>query len=623
MSKLKVCLAQMKVEPGQPEINGKKMLEIIGKVGNEADIVVFPEMCVPGYLIGDMWERLGFIQQCMDQDNLILNISKKYPDLLIVYGNVMVSDGNNKDGRQRKHNAAYAVKNGVATTSIKSLQPNYREFDDDRHFYSWMNHDFYGDFVEDVANTENFSYGMVEYQNIVSHKGVNIACILCEDGWDDDYGFSPIKNHVLWNDAELIINISCSPFTRGKNSKRNRVFGSKARQNKVPIIYVNNVGTQNNGKNVFAFDGNSCIYDKNGNQINPYMPFNEGCDSIIEIDMDDSFGSEQEPEDDMFMTYFAIKSATRDFMEQLNIKKVVIGVSGGIDSCLAAAIFHEIVGKENLTLVNMPSKFNTNTTKDIAKKLADRIGSRYLVIPIQEHVDNLVKQMSQHGEVTSFAIENIQARHRSSGVLAAVSAMVGGVFTCNANKTETTVGYATLYGDVGGFLAILGDLWKTEVYEMSRWFNQNVRNFIPEEALTVKPSAELSDNQNVEKNLGDPLIYEYHDKLFSSWVEKWNRDSIEETLYLYHYGLLGKEIGYKGNVEDLFPTNKQFIDDLEKWWNLYNGLAIAKRIQAPPIVTVSRRAFGFDLREAQVNVAGSYSDKYKKLKTQLLNEDVI
>jgi len=615
MSKLKVCLAQMKVEPGQPEINGKKMLEIIGKVGNEADIVVFPEMCVPGYLIGDMWERTNFINECVNQNKIIYDVSRNYPELLIVYGNVMRGFGSNKDGRERKHNAAYAVKNGSVTTSIKTLQPNYREFDDDRHFYSWMN--------QDLSFDHTRMGDCYHFQNTVNHKGVKIGCVLCEDGWDDDYEFSPIDAHVKANNVNLIINISCSPFTRGKNSKRNRVFGSKARQNKVPIIYVNNVGTQNNGKNVFAFDGNSCIYDKNGNQINPYMPFNEGCDSIIEIDTDDSFGSEQEPEDDMFMTYFAIKSATRDFMEQLNIKKVVIGVSGGIDSCLAAAIFHEIVGKENLTLVNMPSKFNTNTTKDIAKKLADRIGSRYLAIPIQEHVDNLVKQMSQHGEVTSFAIENIQARHRSSGVLAAVSAMVGGVFTCNANKTETTVGYATLYGDVGGFLAILGDLWKTEVYEMSRWFNQNVRNFIPEEALTVKPSAELSDNQNVEKNLGDPLIYEYHDKLFSSWVEKWNRDSIEETLYLYHYGLLGKEIGYKGNVEDLFPTNKQFIDDLEKWWNLYNGLAIAKRIQAPPIVTVSRRAFGFDLREAQVNVAGSYSDKYKKLKTQLLNEDVI
>ncbi len=219
-------------------------------------------------------------------------------------------------------------------------------------------------------------------------------------------------------------------------------------------------------------------------------------------------------------------------------------------------------------------------------------------------------------------LENVQARDRSSRILAAVAAAFGGVFTCNANKTEATVGYTTLYGDLGGFIACLADLWKGEVYALAEHLNAiSSPPVIPQGSIDVVPSAELSPDQAVDEQKGDPLIYPYHDCLFASWVEWWNRATPEENLRWYADGVLAEKIGYEGQVHDLFPDATSFIADLERWWNLYQGMGIAKRIQAPPILGVKRRVFGFDHRESQIGPR--YTRAYEALKAELLGRSPI
>jgi NAD+ synthase (glutamine-hydrolysing) len=319
---------------------------------------------------------------------------------------------------------------------------------------------------------------------------------------------------------------------------------------------------------------------------------------------------------------------TQCFMKRCGIERVVVGASGGIDSAVVATLYRQILPAENLLLINMPSRFNSATTINLARSLARNLGCGYAEIAIEEaarltrtQIDG-VRIRTPSGEtglrLTDYLFENVQARDRSARILAAVAAAVGGVFTCNANKSEMTVGYTTLYGDLGGYLANIADLWKGEVYALGRHLNALApdRETIPEGSFAVVPSAELSMAQAVDEGKGDPLIYPYHDCLFRSWVEEWNRSTPEEILEWYAGGTLEARIGYAGRVRELFATPADFVADLERWWNQYQGMGVAKRIQAPPVLAVKRRAFGFDHREAQIGARRTR--RYEALKAKLL-----
>lgn len=451
-----------------------------------------------------------------------------------------------------------------------------------------------GRMTGDAGLAKSFMRDCERCANKIVAAAKNIAVVLNRDDCRNCAGF----------DVEFV----AEPFSLSKNF----VAG-----NGRPLIRVGAVGIQNTGKTVYTFDGGSAVFNSRGEVVQRAESFAE-CMNCIELEAIDKMPAlKPETVDETEKIYRALHYGVKNFLEQIGMKKVVVGVSGGIDSAVAAALYVDVLGADNVYLVNMPSRFNSTTTKNLSEQLAKNLGCQYFVVPIQESVDWTVKQLECVGlSVSSFVRENIQARDRSSRILAAVAATYGGGFTCNANKAESTVGYATLYGDEAGFLSALADLWKFQVYALAHHLNEKIfrREVIPQGIIDIVPSAELSTAQNVDEGKGDPLKYPYHDYLFRAFVER--NLTPEDILTLYNDDALEENIGCeRGLVEKFFPTTQEFIDDLERWWRQFTGMGVAKRIQSPPILAVTDKPFGVR-RESQNG--WHFTQGYLALKDSLL-----
>lgn len=621
--KLNIAACQMQVNPGHPDVNTKSILDYISQAREKGDdIVIFPEMAVPGYLISDEWENEAYLVDCLSYNEDIIKASE---DIMVVWGNVDLDKNHpGEDGRIRRFNTAFVAQNGKLLGKFyKILHPDYREFDDDRYFYSSRK------LAQDKKiPIEDFLQPLKVKINGEDRK---IGITLCEDMWSQDYSIDPI-DIILNNGAEFIINISCSPWTWRKNNKRHRVVRQHLKNHPVPFIYVNNIGIQNNGKNIFLFDGSTTFYHPDGSLHKIAKPYEEEMlrGSIFgeekQVYENPSLSKKRDQEELLQGLIYGIKN----FFSLIKAEKVVIGLSGGVDSSLSAYLLAKALGPDKVFGVNMPSKYNSNITKDIAGELAKNLGIYYGIVPIQEAYDFTEKQLEDteftrlDGSEEKFKLhldsldkENIQARDRGGRVLAGIASALNAVFVNNGNKSEIAIGYATLYGDINGALAPIADLYKNEVYSLCRHIDEiETKKIFPDKLFDIPPSAELSADQNIEEGKGDPLFFPYHDKLFRAFIEF--RLDPEDILKMYLDGSLEETLKMEEDiVKKYFDSHESFILDLEDKWKKFK-ISYFKRIQAPPIIAVSRRAFGYDLRESQIGV--HYTRKYKDLKNSLLKK---
>ena len=659
---IRIAFGQIQVHPGDPATNFQSMIQAIDYAkAVSMDILIFPELCLSGYMVGDLWDQVPVINDCLYYGDEIVKATTN-TNLTIIFGNVGVDESlRNLDGSLRKYNALYVASKGKLVSNpsqpypftIKTLLPCYRYFNEPRYFTS----------ANVVAKERNLSLSDINQPLSIStrHGAFTIAPVICEDSWDTHYLDCPTSLMLESAKAkgqhiDLIVNCSSSPYTVHKQEHRHALFSAQAKRYNTPIAYTNHVGIQNNGKNICIYDGCSTLYNVNGSVVEEVPAFENTVrptllkDTLWQPLSHSNISHIEESKDSTTSTYIptlfkALQYGIRQFLAQTGIKNIVIGASGGIDSALNAALYSTVLPSENLYLVNMPSRYNSDMTKDLAYQLARNIGCHYGVFPIEEGVNATIDQLentsfTNYGEqcntegesnTTSFlqlstlAKENIQARDRSSRILAGIASAVNGAFTCNGNKTEFTIGYATIYGDLAGFLAVTGDVWKTDVYALARYMNQTIfqREVIPQGSINVVPSAELSDAQDITQGLGDPLQYEYHDCLFRAFVEgtphtlPHQRLTPEEILRAYENGNLESLLGLPNPVSHYFTSTEQFIQDLERWWKSFNGLAVAKRIQSPPLFLISERAFGTDLSESQLKPY--FSRNYYVMKDRILH----
>ena len=723
---IRIAFGQIQVHPGKPATNFQSMMHAIDYAkAVSTDILIFPELCLSGYMIGDLWDQVPFVKDCLYYGEELVKATAN-TNLTIIFGNIGIDESlRNLDGSLRKYNALYVASKGKLVSNpsqpypftIKTLLPCYRYFNEPRYFTS----------ANVVAKERNLSLSDINQPLTLSTRqgSFTIAPIICEDSWDTHYPDCPTKLMLESAKAkglhiDLVVNCSSSPYTIHKQEHRHALFSAQAKRYNTPIAYANHVGIQNNGKNICIYDGCSTLYDVNGsvveevpafeNTVRPtllkdtlWQPLSHTNSELRDTskdgtalqlssehntyDKNDTYHTKDSHIQDATPTYIptlfkALQYGIRQFLAQTGIKKIVIGASGGIDSALNAALYSTVLPPENLYLVNMPSRYNSDMTKDLAYQLAQNIGCHYGVFPIEEGVNSTIAQLEgqtftkfhqeAHGyvhdhtlandtaihnsdidsicepqqrtsnlngqtyegagidttihlQLSTLAKENIQARDRSSRILAGIASAVNGAFTCNGNKTEFTVGYATMYGDLAGFLAATGDVWKTDVYALARYINETIfqREVIPQGSINVVPSAELSDAQDVTQGLGDPLQYEYHDLLFRTFVEgtphtlPHQRLTPEDILQAYENDTLEHLLGLPNPISYYFNSTEQFINDLERWWKSFNGLAVAKRIQSPPLFLISERAFGSDLSESQLKPY--FSRTYYVMKDRILH----
>lgn len=638
---MKIALAQMEVVANTPKKNLETMLAMIEEAKKQhVDLIAFPEMCIGGYLVGDKWTEEAFCQNLMEFNNALLDASK---GIAIAYGNVFVdSSKSNKDGRSRKFNAAYIIQNGKPARRLgetiylpngvqpKTLLPNYRIFDDERYFFS----------LQDVAIDAGVALETLTQPYLISiaDKEVPIGFELCEDLWCEEYrrngeALNPTKM-LIDNGAQIIVNLSASPWTYGKNGARDRrvEFLKKESANSfVPFFYVNQVSVQNNGKNFVTFDGGSTVYNKEGKPILfAHAPYEQQLLIADSLDMPEIARAEKPK---IAQKYEAIVQAIRHFGplagKQKNLR-FVLGLSGGIDSAVVAALLSIAVGPENVMAVNMPTKYNSEKTKNVARAIAQNLNIHYREVSIGglvNAVTDLIEAIDLDGSripLNDLTRENIQAKVRGTELLSNLAAKYGAFFTNNGNKLETALGYATLYGDVGGAFAPIGDLTKREVYELGRFLNNEIfkKEVIPDSLFPdelfrfgkdkIIPSAELAKDQI------DPMKFGYHCALLEKMTD-YNKKSASDIMGWYLEGTMEKNLGISHELLQRWNIHdpKVFVQDLE-WFDHTIQKNIFKRIQAPPIIIISKSAYGFDIRESQLSYETTLAhDKIKEKVLQM------
>ncbi|NNG67677.1 NAD+ synthase [Caldanaerobacter subterraneus] len=530
---MKIALAQINPVVGDIKHNCEKIVKYIEKAKEEkADLVVFPELSTVGYPPKDFLFVKDFIKTNEEMINKI--ILPATDEIAVILGTVR------KDENKNLYNSAFFVCNReIIEIFDKTLLPNYDVFDEKRYF------------------SPSSQIKTVEF------KGVKVAVNICEDAWKG-YVFEPSANYsvdVLEEQFKLkpdiFINISASPYHLGKHRTRLGIMKEKTDKYGIPFVYVNQVGANDE----LIFDGNSFVLNEKGKEVIRLKGFEEDF-KVVELQNLEDFEELPELKEDISWIYKALVIGVRDYFHKLGFKKAVLGLSGGIDSAVVAVIASEAMGKENVLAISMPSRYSSEGSVKDAEILAKNLGIDFRVIPIEPVFKSYLSVFNKDGNALGdVAEENVQARIRGNYLMFFAN-REGYVVLTTGNKSELAMGYCTLYGDMSGSLAVIGDLYKTQVYELARYINRE-KEIIPVSIIKKVPSAELRPNQKDEDSLPP---YRILDQVLKLYLEE--NASVEE-------------IAEKGFDKDLV---RHIINTVNK--NEY------KRKQAPPVLRVSPKAFG-------------------------------
>jgi NAD+ synthase (glutamine-hydrolysing) len=569
-----VRLALAQINPVVGDLDGNREL-ILGRLAearsNGAELVLFPELAVTGYPPEDLLLRPGFIRAAEESVERIARESR---------GTTLLVGAPRFD--RDLYNACYVCSGGeVKAVYRKRFLPNYGVFDEDRYFAPGR------DLI------------------LLEHGKTLVGPTVCEDMWQP----GPPATELALAGAELLVNISASPFHVGRDREREEMFITRARDNSCFIAFCNTVG----GQDELIFDGHSCVIDDEGNVLARAPGFEEAL-LVVDVEPKEVIGRRlrdvrrralaREREEippvevihvgapgpstngskatgdvvpfvpDLEQMRVALELGLHDYVRKNGFSDVVVGVSGGIDSAVTAALAGEALGAERVHCVSMPSRYSSEGTRTDARRLAEGLGCPFLELPIAEVVDAFGKALAGPfaGLAPDLAEENIQARARGV-LLMALSNKFGWMLVATGNKSELSVGYATLYGDMAGGFALLKDVYKTDVFRLARYLNERAgRELIPQTIIDRAPSAELRDNQFDEDSLPP---YSQLDEVLEQYVEH------DRTL---------EELSTDGFDRDVVERAVAMIDRAEY-----------KRRQAPPGVKLRPKAFGRDRRTPITN----------------------
>jgi len=545
---MRLALAQINNTVGDLDANAAKILDFANRAEQMgADVTIFPELALTGYPPRDLVEKHSFLDRTAIELQCIADKSAQLKTALIL-GYVARSP---EDAAIRAQNAAAVIQNGrIVLKQVKMLLPNYDVFDEARYFWPGTS------------------------QEVFSLCGTKVALAICEDGWNDKqfwqnrrYQRDPIEELVN-KGAEVIVSINASPWNIGKRHEREDIFRATAKRFGLPLVYVHMVG----GNDQLVFDGTSFAMSAQGEVVARAKSFEE---DLILFDTATNSGDDHSNhvvDDDA--AFHALVLGTRDYIRKCGFRSVLVGLSGGIDSALVAAIAVEAVGKENVIGVGMPGPHSSEHSLTDARALANNLGIRFEVVSINAGYNSMVDTLNPlfTGSKTDTTEENLQSRLRGV-TLMALSNKFGSLVLTTGNKSEIAVGYCTLYGDMCGGLAVISDVPKTMVYRLSRVANKHAVEQgrpapIPENTFTKPPSAELRPDQKDTDSLPEyPVL-----------------DAILEA-YIEHYQAVPEIAAQLKISEDLVRDIVRKVDRNEY-----------KRQQAAPGLRITRKAFGVGRR---------------------------